>query len=388
MTELKKLNAWPAILALTVAAFVFNTSEFVPIGLLSDLALSFDMTEAEVGLILTVYAWVVLVMSLPLILIFSKVNFKYLLLGVLALFVISHLASFLATSFNFLMAARIGVALAHSLFWSIATPLAVKIVSDENRSKALSLVAAGTAVAMVAGMPLGRVIGLYVGWQITFLLIGIIALLVFIALIFVCPKVPGSQAVTLKILPQLAHNKTLMAVYVVTALVFTAHYTGYSYIEPYLAQVANFSPNFITLTLILFGAMGIICSFIFSSKFDNHENFFILGSILGLAIFLLSLHLASWAFKGTSFINCLLWGLSFSTFSLTFQALILKLESEYAAIAMSIYSAICNLGIGAGAFIGSHLSSIAPIYALGYVGSLLALGAFLLSYKKLRQIFN
>lgn len=43
---------WMALLGLTCAAFIFNTSEFIPIGLLTDIANDFLTTEAQAGMII------------------------------------------------------------------------------------------------------------------------------------------------------------------------------------------------------------------------------------------------------------------------------------------------------------------------------------------------
>ena len=59
-------RAWLPIIGLAFAAFVFNTSEFLPVGLLPDIARSLNETVPFTGLILTGYAFVVAVMSLPL----------------------------------------------------------------------------------------------------------------------------------------------------------------------------------------------------------------------------------------------------------------------------------------------------------------------------------
>ena len=92
-----------ALLGLAVAAFVFNTSEFMPIGLLIDISASFDMTEAEAGLMITVYAWMVALLSLPLMLLTCHMELKKLMTVTVALFAIGQLASGLSVNFPMLM---------------------------------------------------------------------------------------------------------------------------------------------------------------------------------------------------------------------------------------------------------------------------------------------
>ena len=94
MTKQKMpLKAWLPLIGMTVSAFIFNTSEFVPIGLLSDIAANFGITESHAGLLISVYSWVVTLLSLPLMLLVSKMSYRKLLLGTIALVVIFHVVS-------------------------------------------------------------------------------------------------------------------------------------------------------------------------------------------------------------------------------------------------------------------------------------------------------
>ena len=164
---------WLPVLTLTLCTFVFNTSEFIPIGLLTDIGRDFGRTEAEMGWLVTTYAWVVALMSLPLMLLASKMECRRLMMSVLALFVASHVLSAVASNYWILLASRLGVACSHAIFWSVVSPLAVEVAPKHKTSAALGLVVAGSSIAMIAGLPLGRVLGLYLGWRMTFLAIGL-----------------------------------------------------------------------------------------------------------------------------------------------------------------------------------------------------------------------
>ena len=133
---------------------MFNTSEFIPVGLLTDIAGTFALSEAQAGMMISVYAWGVMILSLPLMVAASRLDPRRLLLLVIAVFMAGQVASAVAPTFVTLVLARLLVAAAHAIFWSIASPLATRIADPSQASRAMGLVVTGSSIAMIAGMPL------------------------------------------------------------------------------------------------------------------------------------------------------------------------------------------------------------------------------------------
>lgn len=377
MQKKKSFTRWLPLIGLTFAVFVFNTSEFMPIGLLTDIATDLNISEARAGLLISVYAWVVAIMSLPLMIMVSKMELKRLLLSIIALFVVSHVASAFAEGYYTLMLSRIGVACSHAIFWSIAPPLAVRTVPDGKRALGLSTIATGSSVAMVVGLPLGRVVGLYVGWRMTFLSIAIISALIFIFIAVVFPKLQSRGKFAFKQLPALLHNRVLVGVFVMSVLFATAHYTGYSYIEPFLGKVASMSPDLVTLVLIVFGASGMLGSISFSKYYMANRRRFMLVMTLGPALCLLLLQVAAASLLSVVVV-CIMWGAMATAFNIAFQDNTIRFAPENAtSIGMSIFSGIFNLGIGSGAYVGGLVVSHLSIDYIGYAGGIIGLIATL-----------
>ena len=364
---------WITLFGMTIAAFIFNTSEFMPIGLLIDISNDFNMTEARAGMIITIYAWVVMLLSLPLMMLVSRFSYKKLLLNCVAFFGISHIISAIAPSFMILLLSRIGVACAHSIFWSIATPIAVKLVSEKFRSLAMSMVVTGTSIAMIAGLPLGRIIGLRFGWRMTFLSIAVIAFILFFYIQFSFPKMSNGRNLSLQRFPLLLKKPMLQGLYIVTLVVVTAYYISYSYIEPFLFQIAKFSENMITIVLIIFGVSGILGSLFFSIFYNKYKKYFFFASIISImaVLFLLTPISSSWLL--TIFIFAF-WGMVVTAYNVSGQAAIINAAPPGTApVAMSIYSGLYNLGIGLGSWLGGIITTNISISYLGYYGGIIAL---------------
>ncbi|EKQ3003416.1 sugar transporter [Salmonella enterica] len=366
--------AWLRVVTLAIAAFIFNTTEFVPVGLLSDIAESFHMQTAQVGIMLTIYAWVVAVMSLPFMLLTSQMERRKLLICLFVLFIASHVLSFLAWNFTVLVISRIGIAFAHAIFWSITASLAIRLAPAGKRAQALSLIATGTALAMVLGLPIGRVVGQYFGWRTTFFAIGMGALITLLCLIKLLPKLPSEHSGSLKSLPLLFQRPALMSLYVLTVVVVTAHYTAYSYIEPFVQNVAGLSANFATVLLLILGGAGIIGSLVFGKLGNRHASSLVSIAIALLVICLLLLLPAANSEAHLAILS-IFWGIAIMVIGLGMQVKVLALAPDATDVAMALFSGIFNIGIGAGALVGNQVSLHWSMSAIGYIGAIPACAA-------------
>ncbi len=363
-------RAWLPIIGLAFAAFVFNTSEFLPVGLLPDIAESLNETVPFTGLIITGYAFVVAVMSLPLTVLTARFERRRLLLFLLLVFSLCHFVVLWVTSFEALLAARVGVALSHSVFWSIMTPLAARVAPHGKRALGLASVMGGTIVATVLGVPIGTNLGHYFGWQEAFFIIGIAAMAVFVLIFLTLPVCVSTKAGSFASLPVILKRPALLELYALTVITVLGQYTVYSYFSPILSTAGGLTEDNIVEMLFLFGFSGIAGTIVGSRVVDRYRTAGLLAPLVAIAacLFLLvpaaQTPAALWAL-------IFVWGAAMTLVSLAFQTLLLSAAPDAADVATSLYSGIFNVGIGGGAFIGSRVSEHFGFYPVSSVGGVL-----------------
>lgn len=165
------------ILALAVGSFAIGTAEFVAMGLLPEMARSSFVDIPTAGQYVSAYALGVVVGAPLLAVATAHLSRKTVLIGLMFFYALANIASAFFSDFSILVVLRFISGLPHGVYFGLAAMVASSMVEVHERSKAVGYVMLGLTIATVLGAPSATLIGQLVGWQIAFILVGIIALL-------------------------------------------------------------------------------------------------------------------------------------------------------------------------------------------------------------------
>ncbi|MFN4002714.1 MFS transporter [Microcella sp.] len=373
---------WTSLLLLSAGIFVAVTSEFLPIGLLPQLRDELGVTEAQVGLLITVFAGTVVVATAPLTHLTRAVPRKRLLVALLAVFAVANLVAALAPGYAVLVVARIIGGAAHGVFWAVVSPYAARLVTPDRLARAVAIATSGATVATVAGIPLGTLLGAAVGWRASFAVIAGLVVVIAALIVVVLPPVEhraGDAAAAA--LPTARRDATIVPVVVLCAtvvLVTLGHATFYTYIAAWVIEVARIEAGAVAGILLLFGvagALGVVLAGVLGDRFPRALLPVLLvgvaGSVAALAV------LADQPAAVVVFL--VLWSAFLGGVPVIFQARLLHTASPALRdIAAAWLTVAFNIGIGGGALLGGIVIGAWSLAALPLVTVALLLAALVL----------
>ncbi len=373
-----------ALLALTLSAFAIGTTEFVIVGLIPTMASDLNVSLPSAGLLVSLYALGVAVGAPVLTALTGNWKRNYVLLSVMALFVLGNLLAWQAPGYNTLVTARILTGLAHGVFFSIGSTIATGLVSKEKAASAIAIMFTGLTVALVTGVPLGTWIGQTFGWQATFLIVAILGIIALIGSALLVPsnlKQPPATKLSsqVKVLTQ----PRLLLVYAITALGYGGTFTAFTYLAPILEEVSGFGSSAISLIMLVYG-VSVAFGNIWGGKMADS-----MGPIKALTAIFSGLIVVLLVFSVTAFnpisavVTILVWG-AFAFGNVPgLQVYVVKLAEKYSPDAVDVASglniAAFNVGIALGSWGGGLIVANAGLMHTPWIGAIVVLGALLLT---------
>jgi predicted MFS family arabinose efflux permease len=264
MTEIviQTRSSWPAVLSVAVGTFVMVTTEFLPIGLLSNIAEEFGIPSGQAGILVTTPGIAAAIAAPVCTIAAGKVDRRLLLIGFTFLVLLSNIIVASATSFEVALVGRALLGVSVGGFWTFAAAVGRKLVLVEDGNRATSIIMAGISVGTVIGVPLGSALGSMMGWRLAFIVVAGLCLAAFLAQSAFLPKISIVTAQTVKTLVGAARSRKLAVVFIAAGLAACGHFAAYTYLEPHLVANVGANPATLGWLLAIYGAAGIVGTFI------------------------------------------------------------------------------------------------------------------------------
>ncbi|MBQ4915394.1 MFS transporter [Maribacter sp. MMG018] len=251
-----------ALLALAIGGFGIGLTEFVIMGILSEVSNALQISISEAGHFIAAYACGVVVGAPLLTSIGSKLSPKKMLFLLMVWFTVFNTLSGLATNYTSLLVLRFFSGIPHGAFFGIGAVVAMKLAKKGKSARAIAIMFSGLTIANVIGVPIGTYIGQQFSWGTSFFMVGVVGLLAMTTVYLWMPKIEASKETPqIKILEGLK-NKELWAMIALTTIGTGGFFAWYSYISPLITDVAGLSENFVSYAMMLAGLGMVVGNFI------------------------------------------------------------------------------------------------------------------------------
>jgi predicted MFS family arabinose efflux permease len=373
----------PGLAVLGASAFCYVTAETLPVGLLPQIADGLGVPEAAVGLLLTSYAVVAGLSTIPLTALTMRVSRHVLIAVTVAIFAVSQVAAAFAPTFLILALSRLICALAHGVFWSVIGPIAARLAPPGQAGRANALVFLGNSLAIVAGVPLGTALGQWLGWRAGFGALAIGGAVCVLLLIRVLPRLsPFRHDLETTLGGHLRGSVTILRngrvalLCAVTSILVIGQFAAYTYIAPLVRRDGGLEGLGLSALLLGYGATALLAGYLVGRHVDRRPGPVLSGLLVALAV---SVGLLGPVLGPVpTVLAVLLWGGAFCAIPSCLAATALRVAPRERDAASAVYVVAFQVGIGGGAFVGERLTSAGHLGALPLLAAGLALTALVL----------
>ena len=376
---------WPSLLVLGGATFVMVTAEMVPTAVLPEMSAGLGVSEAQTGLLVSVWAAVVVIGSFPLVRLTRHLDRRAVIVWSLVALAVSVAVTALAPAYPVAVAGRLVGALSVGLLWATTNAYSADLVADRDLARAVAVVLGGATLGTVIGTPIASLVAQGAGWRAAFWGLAVAALIaaVLVRTVVVRPPHPDAGAVAasstdaaLPCLPDAAPAaqagaprsiRPMLAIVGLIALLLVGHYGTYTYITRLVEAPSSQVPGGIGAMLLVFGlasAAGVVLAGRFGERTERALVVSAVFTAVGVAgLGMVAVH----PIVGIGVL--VLWGMASGALPPLAQTMILREAGpERRALAGALIPVVFNLGIAIGAALASVVvggGALAALPALG-----------------------
>lgn len=381
------------LVALIGSIFATGVNESVLSPLLPDVARSLDSNVNTAALAVSVYGLTVAVAALVLAPISDRFSRRMLMVGGLVVFSLSTMLCALAPTLLVLIVAQAVAGLAAG----ITIPAAYAYVGDEapyaHRARILGLVMSGWAIALVIGVPMGAIVGQWLGWRWVFVPIAVGGILAAGMLTRVQERSSAQRAIAnldgtsggmLETITAGLRARGVPTLIGVTLCLMFGFYGMYTYLGSFLRITFHLGSAGASGFLVVYGlgfATGPVTGFL-ADRVGKVRALVV--ALLALAVVLLVLPHAD---RFILLLLLLIWGALQSLAVTALTALISSRSTTHRGRILALYSFATHIGLMLGSALGGPLWSVGGYKAVGVacgIASIVGALLVLLIHDKLR----
>ncbi|MDB5775864.1 MAG: Sugar efflux transporter [Herbaspirillum sp.] len=365
-------RSWMSVVSVAIGAFAFVTTEFLPVGLLPQIARDLGVSPGTAGLMVTIPGVIAAISAPGMMVGAGRIDRRIILLALSVMLLASDLISAFAPNFAVMLLGRAMLGACLGGFWTLALAASGRLVRQQHAAKATAMILTGVTFATVIGVPLGTFISGLSSWRVSFMATGGLAAFALIAQALLLPSLPSDAAVRFSDLRALLGRAHPRKSLLIVALVFGAHFSSYTYIAPFLVQNANFSLSAITSLLLGFGFVGFISNFAISATLTRNLKASLLAMVTVLMIALFALPLSHGSGAGVS-AAVLAWGVAFGAIPLCLSIWMQLSAPDMPEAVTALFISIIQVAIALGSLAGGAVVDNVGVPVDFWFGSVLAL---------------
>ncbi|WP_236248003.1 MFS transporter [Pseudomonas mosselii] len=346
---------WLAILSVAVGAFALVTSEFLPVGVLNDVASDLGISAGQAGLMVTLPG-IMAALAAPLLSVgIGALDRRYLLIALTLIMIVANAVVAYATDFGLLLFGRVLLGISIGGFWATAIALSGRLApKGVGVAQATSIIMVGVTLATVLGVPVGTWLSGLMGWRMTFLVTALVGVPVLLAQVLLLPRLNPEKAIRISDLPALFINPQARVGLIAVLLIGLAHFAAYTYVAPFFKHNAGFDGPMIGSLLLLYGVAGVLGN-VFAGFAANQS----VRYTLMLVALMIGVGTALFPYFATSLTGAAmliaLWGFAFGAFPACASIWMFVVAPKDVERGMPLFVAMFQVIIALGSFFGGRI---------------------------------